>query len=72
MSVLIMGIHIPKSCFECDFNRGEYSRDCYEKRYCILTFHGMNLRDYKYRPKDCPLVEVPTHNFIEDKGNESK
>jgi hypothetical protein len=60
MSVLIKDLDMPKSCFECDFNRGEYGRDCYEKCSCTLTSHQMNLKDYKCRPKECPLVEVAT------------
>ena len=59
MSVLIKDIEMPKNCYECPLNMGAYSPAEYEKRYCHITGRSMRLSDYKRRPSDCTLVELP-------------
>ena len=56
MSVLIKGMEMPKSCFECfAFNA--------ENTYCALYSHGIparhSLKPYE-KPEWCELIEVPT------------
>lgn len=51
-------IEMPKTCYECRFNAGEYSPEYYEKRYCDITGKSMAKRNYKVRPDVCPLKEV--------------
>ena len=58
MCIIIKGLDMPKSCYPCTFNRGEYTPEYYEKRYCDITGHAISKKDYKKRPKDCPLMEV--------------
>ena len=59
LSILVKDMLLPKSCYECPLNTGEYSPAEYEKRYCAITDRSMYLSDYKKRPSDCPLVELP-------------
>lgn len=61
--MIMVDIDMPKNCYECDFNGGEYGPDYPEKCSCKLTGRGMSKKDYKKRPKDCPLKNVPLkHN----------
>lgn len=52
MDLIIKGMDMPKSCFECRFYQSDMD-------YCEATG-----TDYPYleevKLKDCPLVEVPT------------
>lgn len=50
MSVLIKGMEIPESCYECMFN-SEADGECYVNDCKCEWGHS--------RPADCPLVEVP-------------
>ena len=58
MSVLIKGMEMPESCFQCWFlhviNPGYF--------YCFASGEEFeeNFAIHKGRYKDCPLVEVPT------------
>ena len=59
MSVIVTGMEMPDTCFDCAFqkfhNLGKY--------VCIATplFYPMNLANYTEGRKDfCPLVEIPT------------
>ena len=61
MGVYIKGMETPNNCYECPLNTGAYSPAEYEKRYCHITGRSMHLSDYKRRPSDCPLVELPLH-----------
>lgn len=56
--IAVEGMDMPKSCYECDFNVGEYTRDYWEKRYCVRTGSGMTKTSNKRRNKDCPLIEM--------------
>ena len=60
MSILIRGMEMPESCFECPF-------ECDYAFICSLTNketrkqrkeHAVN--EYEAMPEWCPLVEVPT------------
>jgi len=63
--VLVKGMKLPRSCFN------------YQEGYCrfyLLTYHGLyhcSLTGSKClksrRPKDCPLVEVPSHGDLIDR-----
>ena len=55
--IVVDDMEMPKSCYECPLNHGEYSPECYEKRSCAITGHGMRKKNYKNRPNDCPLHE---------------
>lgn len=50
-------MEMPKSCYDCPFNFGEYYKEYYEKRWCKLTYKSMKRDNYKKRPKECPLKE---------------
>lgn len=61
MSILIKGAKMPKCCFEC-------------VERCV-TFEGESCRvtkeliyDISIRPVSCPLVEIPPHGELIDKG----
>lgn len=60
MSVLIKGMEIPESCFECYFQDGG---NC-----CILNNHKnvVNCIIEDQRDEDCPLVPVPPHGRLID------
>lgn len=61
MSVLIKGMKIPLSCFECGQRRFSSSANA----WCALTGNFVDMDIYlarKERPNDCPLVEVPDNN----------
>jgi len=50
-------MEIPKNCHECPMNKGEYSPDEIEKRYCCLTHKTFSTKDYKKRQIECPIKE---------------
>ena len=57
MSVLIKGMEMPKSCFDCKMMVVKAVNEIEIMKYCCFlrkTALGVNRR------KDCPLVEVPT------------
>lgn len=58
MTVIAKNMNMPKSCYECPFNRSEYGVEYYEKAYCILTKEGMTKGHYKKRPSTCPLEKA--------------
>lgn len=55
---------MPKTCYECYFNQGEYTPDEYEKRSCCLKHRPLYKKDYKNRPKDCPIVEKKQGKWV--------
>lgn len=59
--MIILDIDQPKNCFKCPMNRGEYSPNEIEKRYCALTHRSFSQKDYQKRPKDCPIKERGMH-----------
>lgn len=56
MSILIKGIKMPKSCFDCPCCNGENG-------YCQLR------KEYVYGevPRSCPLLELPPHGDLIDR-----
>lgn len=60
MSILIKGVKMPKSCYECSgfFNKADYHQCYYDKDDRDLD----ELNVYATRPEWCPLVEVPEHH----------
>lgn len=57
MSVLIKGMEMPKSCFNCKMMVAKAVNEIEIMKYCCFlrkTALGVNRR------KDCPLIEVPT------------
>lgn len=62
MSVLIKGMEMPKSCFECAL------LDCDDVFKCRIGFrsltqeHGINIS----RASFCPLIPVPDHGRLID------
>ena len=60
MGIYIKGMHVPKSCWECPCDYGEFM-DC----ICGLT--EQSTREFRgERRDDCPLVEVPPHGQLTD------
>lgn len=53
--IIIENDTVPKSCYDCPFNVGEYTPDEYEKRHCDLTGKSTIKTDYDKKPKACPL-----------------
>lgn len=51
-------IDMPKNCYECFMNKGEYTPNEIEKRYCYLTSKPLNKSNYKRRPQNCPLNDI--------------
>lgn len=62
MSILIKGMELPKSCFDCPF--------MYGRRYCRVNsrieFNDPEYSELKGRYDGCPLVEVPPHGRLID------
>lgn len=58
MGMVQIEMESPKNCYECPFNKGEYSPDCIEKRYCCLTGRLFSENDYIKRSDECPIVDV--------------
>lgn len=57
MSIIIVGIEVPKNCFDCPCCNGENG-------YCQLR------KDYVYGevPRSCPIIPVPNHGRLIDAG----
>lgn len=51
MSILIKEMKMPENCNVCPFN--------YDLMECMAASHKIRL-NWETRPKECPLVEVPT------------
>jgi hypothetical protein len=61
MSVLIKGMEMPTSCWECRFNASTI--DHHEA--CLLTKKTYNWGLMK-PPSDCPIIPVPPHGRLID------
>lgn len=55
---IVIDIDMPKNCYECFMNVGQYSPNEIEKRRCDLTGKPFNKSNYKRRPQSCPLTEI--------------
>lgn len=63
MSVLIKGMEMPKSCYECQFCAGTF-----EGCICVMGCGLLEFEPSKEIHPKCPLVEVPTpHGRLIDK-----
>ena len=62
MSILIKGMEMPTSCFDCPF--------MYGRRYCRVNskieFADPEYSELKGRYNGCPLVPVPEHGRLID------
>ena len=56
MSILIKGIEMPKEPWECPCHNGENGRCNVTQKVCVEI------------PKDCPLVSVPTGDYVATAG----
>ena len=65
MSVLIKGMEMPKSCYDCSFAVETYEGSGVYA--CVVTDN----RVYKgaERIEDCPLIHVPPHGRLIDEEN---
>ena len=62
MSILIKGMEMPQSCWDCEFEAPTIDHhEC-----CILTKKSYNW-GLTTRPSDCPLVPVPPHGDLIDR-----
>ena len=57
MSILIRGMEMPKSCFDCPFVDFEYGD-------CLVDENGHGDPN---EPENCPLVPVPPHGDLIDR-----
>lgn len=70
MDILVRGVEMPKNCAECKFFAWNYGTG----QHCAvddrITFHAtLNDFDVGYeRNGDCPLVPVPPHGDLIDRG----
>ena len=67
MSILIKGIEMPKSCWDCEFCRDGLDEYAEHYDYCVAL--DMNiLISQTERHENCPLVKVPTpHSDLIDR-----
>jgi hypothetical protein len=66
MAVLIKGMQLPKSCYDCDFCR-VYDEPNHGY-FCIPLFADLHRSNFtKERIDVCPLVEVPENALIVDR-----
>ena len=59
--VLIKGMKMPKSCWDCKFNASTIDHH----EHCLLTKKTYSWGLTK-PPSDCPMVEVPDHGRLID------
>ena len=59
MSILIKGMEMPTSCYECPCNKD----DGFGFFTCGVTKSEC---DFRNLPSDCPLIEVPPHGRLID------
>ena len=67
MSILIKGMEMPKSCFQCEF-RTKIDPD---NLMCIISQKTFEDRFYhiEHRDESCPLVPVPEHGRLCNKDD---
>lgn len=62
MSVLIKGIEMPQSCYDCSFQHPcKHDED---KDYCVVIDDFLYC--YNMEANNCPLVEIPPHGRLID------
>ena len=75
MSVLVKEINIPVSCYECPMaEEMDMQEDWHKCKLLNKEFYSWDVTDDMkeyHRPKECPLVEVPTpHGGLIDADKE--
>ena len=60
MSILIKGVRMPTSCYDCNC----FIRDSDGSDYCCLLMQ--DIEDNDKRDDNCPLVPVPAHGRLID------
>lgn len=60
MSIMIKGMRMPTSCYDCNC----FIRDSDGSDYCCLLM--LDIEDNDKRDDDCPLVPVPPHGRLID------
>jgi len=75
MSVLVKNMKIPVSCYECPMAEEiDMQEDWYTCNFLKKHFYSWDVTDDTkeyHRPKECPLVEVPTpHGRLIDSDKE--
>lgn len=53
MSVIIKGMTMPNTCYDCEFHQSGYPD------WCDLSFISLDIDKTSRRPDWCPLVEIP-------------
>ena len=66
MSVLIKGMKMPKSCRGCKLYHYIEGTGCFSCDVLPGLDDGVELKPWKNRRKDCPLVSVPPHGRLID------
>ena len=62
MSILIKGMEIPQSCYDCPFQHPcKHDED---KDYCVVIDDFLYC--YNMEANNCPLIEVPPHGRLID------
>ena len=56
--MIYVDMEMPKNCYECPMNQGEYTPAEIEKRFCHITRKAFKTSNYKRRPKDCPMTKI--------------
>ena len=65
MSILIKGMEMPKSCYDCYFCRTYDEPN--QGYFCIPLFADLHRTDFtKKRIDACPLISVPDHGRLID------
>ena len=60
MSILIKGMEVPSSCYDCNC----FIKDSDGLDYCCLLMR--DICDNEKKEDDCPLIEVPPHGRLID------
>ena len=66
MSVIVMGIEMPNTCYECNFCQHYVEPN--QGYYCVALFADLHRTEINNeRNENCPLVEVPPHGDLIDR-----
>lgn len=78
MSILIKGMEMPKSCFDCPCHHHKVDDGYYDYEICgasgtvfndgysSVTGHKDHINPFKARLDNCPLISVPKHGRLID------
>ena len=65
MSILVKGMKMPKTCNECPLHVYEGQGIC-SCRILKTIEDGEELKPWKKKRKDCPLIDIPPHGRLID------